>query len=139
MTSRSQSHLWLLFTESAVDEAEVDQLDEKTKLFNFWTHQLHIFFVRKYFPAAQKMATLRRLVEEALEQKRADEERKRLQLEADEQQQLQLQEQQQQQQMLQNARDDSTVNVAATGGADDADAGGSERTETTPSEVAVHG
>ncbi|XP_046357024.1 radial spoke head 10 homolog B-like [Haliotis rufescens] len=45
-------------------EVEVEvELDEATRLFNFWTHQIHIFFVRKFFPAAEKLADLKRLVE----------------------------------------------------------------------------
>ena len=41
-----------------------EDLDEATKQFNFWTHQLHIFFVRKFFPAAQRMLILMKLVQE---------------------------------------------------------------------------
>nr|KAI8728850.1 radial spoke head 10-like protein B2-like; partial [Biomphalaria glabrata] len=35
-------------------EVESEVLDEDTRQFNFWTHQLHIFFLRKFFPKAQK-------------------------------------------------------------------------------------
>lgn len=45
------------------DEEEEDELDEATRQFNFWTHQVHIFFVRKFFPAAEKFLQLRQLVE----------------------------------------------------------------------------
>ncbi|XP_074640296.1 radial spoke head 10 homolog B-like [Tubulanus polymorphus] len=39
-----------------------DELDENTRQFNFWTHQVHIFYVRKFFPAADKMNLLQELV-----------------------------------------------------------------------------
>lgn len=42
----------------------MDELDEATRQFNFWTHQLHIFFVRKFFPAAHKLLFLKQLVRE---------------------------------------------------------------------------
>ena len=45
-------------------EAEEEELDEATRQFNFWTHQVHIFFVRKFFPAAQRMLILMKLVQE---------------------------------------------------------------------------
>lgn len=35
------------------EDYEEEELDEATRQFNFWTHQVHIFFVRKFFPAAQ--------------------------------------------------------------------------------------
>lgn len=37
--------------------------DPETRRFNFWTHQIHIFFVRKFFPAAQRLLDVRQLVE----------------------------------------------------------------------------
>ncbi|CAH1773311.1 unnamed protein product, partial [Owenia fusiformis] len=40
-----------------------DELDEQTRQFNFWTHQIHIFFVRKFFPAAEKLVILKDVVE----------------------------------------------------------------------------
>ena len=43
---------------------EASELDEATRQFNFWTHQLHIFFVRKFFPAAHKLLYLKQLVRE---------------------------------------------------------------------------
>ena len=30
-------------------------MDEETREFNFWTHQIHIFFLRKLFPAYEHM------------------------------------------------------------------------------------
>ena len=30
-------------------------MDEQTREFNFWTHQIHIFFLRKLFPAYEHM------------------------------------------------------------------------------------
>ena len=47
------------------EEAE-EELDEETRQFNFWTHQVHIFFVRKFLPAAQKLVLLQQLVQERL-------------------------------------------------------------------------
>ncbi|XP_041359048.1 radial spoke head 10 homolog B-like isoform X2 [Gigantopelta aegis] len=44
------------------EEYAEEELDEATRLFNFWTHQIHIFFVRKFFPAADRLATLIKLV-----------------------------------------------------------------------------
>jgi hypothetical protein len=35
------------------------EIDEATRQFNFWTHQIHIFFIRKFFPAAQLLFTVR--------------------------------------------------------------------------------
>ncbi len=42
---------------TAGDEEE-EELDEATRQFNFWTHQVHIFFVRKFFPSAQHYALI---------------------------------------------------------------------------------
>ncbi len=41
---------WLLITEEIEEE-----MDEETREFNFWTHQIHIFFLRKLFPAYEHM------------------------------------------------------------------------------------
>ena len=30
-------------------------MDEETRRFNFWTHQINIFFLRKLFPAHEHM------------------------------------------------------------------------------------
>ena len=38
------------------------EIDVATKQFNFWTHQLHIFFARKFFPAAQHFLALKEAV-----------------------------------------------------------------------------
>ncbi|ESO92384.1 hypothetical protein LOTGIDRAFT_233146 [Lottia gigantea] len=55
-------------TEIAIDDTdrisdgeneEEEELDEATRRFNFWTHQIHIFFVRKFFPAAERMSVIR--------------------------------------------------------------------------------
>jgi hypothetical protein len=45
------------------EEEEEDQLDEATRQFNFWTHQIHIFFVKKFFPAAEKYTMLKQMAE----------------------------------------------------------------------------
>lgn len=44
------------------------ELDEATRQFNFWTHQIHIFFVRKFLPAAENMIRLKQAVERRLQQ-----------------------------------------------------------------------
>lgn len=48
-----------------------DELDE-TRKFNFWTHQLFIFFVMKFFPAYQNHATLKQLVKDRDSNKTGD-------------------------------------------------------------------
>lgn len=60
-------------------EEEEEELDEATRQFNFWTHQIHIFFVRKFFPAAEKLSQLRNSVEK----RRIDEAKARLKVEQD--------------------------------------------------------
>lgn len=45
------------------EEDEEEELDEATRQFNFWTHQIHIFFVRKFFPAAEKFTLLKQMAE----------------------------------------------------------------------------
>ncbi|KAK6188921.1 hypothetical protein SNE40_004999 [Patella caerulea] len=45
------------------DGDEEEELDEATRRFNFWTHQIHIFFVRKFLPAADRMATIKNAVD----------------------------------------------------------------------------
>jgi len=56
------------------EEEEVELIDEATRKFNFWTHQIHIFFVRKFFPSAEKYVQMKK----ALEAKRVQEARHRL-------------------------------------------------------------
>lgn len=53
-------------TLTAADEDEEEELDEATRLFNFWTHQVHIFFVRKLFPAADKMIEIQNRIKKIL-------------------------------------------------------------------------
>ena len=53
-----------LFLSDDYDEEE--DLDEATRQFNFWTHQIHIFFGRKFLPAAQNMIKLKHAVERKL-------------------------------------------------------------------------
>ena len=50
---------------------EAEELDDATRQFNFWTHQLHIFFVRKFFPIAHKYLFLRQLVRDHHQQQAA--------------------------------------------------------------------
>ncbi|XP_059162834.1 radial spoke head 10 homolog B-like [Physella acuta] len=40
--------------EEGDEDDELSDLDPETKAFNFWTHQIHIFFVRKFFPHAER-------------------------------------------------------------------------------------
>ena len=50
-----------------LDDYDVEEdLDESTRQFNFWTHQIHIFFGRKFLPAAQNMIRLKQAVERRL-------------------------------------------------------------------------
>ncbi|KAL8580369.1 hypothetical protein ACOMHN_037468 [Nucella lapillus] len=44
-------------------EGEEEELDEETRHFNFWTHQVHIFFTRKFFTAAEHLIALKKLLE----------------------------------------------------------------------------
>ena len=53
-------------TEAQPIEEDVELIDEATRKFNFWTHQIHIFFVRKFFPTAEKFV----ITKKALEAKR---------------------------------------------------------------------
>ena len=45
------------------DERYEEELDDATKQFNFWTHQVHIFFVRKFFPAAHRYMVLKGMID----------------------------------------------------------------------------
>ncbi|XP_060605210.1 radial spoke head 10 homolog B-like isoform X2 [Ruditapes philippinarum] len=58
-------------TQDVEEEIEED-LDEATRQFNFWTHQIHIFFVRKFLPAAQNMVHLKQAVEKRMQQEMKD-------------------------------------------------------------------
>ena len=53
----------LIFSDT---EEDIEELDEATRQFNFWTHQIHIFFVRKFLPAAEHMIKLKQAVEKKL-------------------------------------------------------------------------
>ena len=57
-------------TELGAADAEIDA---DTKRFNFWTHQIHIFFVQKFFPAAQNFLTLKEAVIQQLATRAAQE------------------------------------------------------------------
>ncbi|CAL1526160.1 unnamed protein product [Lymnaea stagnalis] len=47
--------------ESPVEaDGEAVMLDDNTKKFNFWTHQIHIFFLRKFFPSAERYLAAQR-------------------------------------------------------------------------------
>ncbi|XP_052274745.1 radial spoke head 10 homolog B-like isoform X2 [Dreissena polymorpha] len=48
-------------------DEEEEELDEATRQFNFWTHQIHIFFARKFLPAAEKMIRLKHAVQKRLQ------------------------------------------------------------------------
>ncbi|GFS01954.1 radial spoke head 10 homolog B-like [Elysia marginata] len=45
------------------EEEDLELIDEATRKFNFWTHQIHIFFVRKFFPGAEKHIQTRKAAE----------------------------------------------------------------------------
>uniref|UniRef100_A0A0B6YVE5 Uncharacterized protein n=1 Tax=Arion vulgaris TaxID=1028688 RepID=A0A0B6YVE5_9EUPU len=45
------------------EEDQFIQIDESTRKFNFWTHQVHIFLVLKFFPYAKKYIEIKKLVE----------------------------------------------------------------------------
>ena len=45
------------------EEEDLDLIDEATRKFNFWTHQIHIFFVCKFFPGAEKHIQTRKAAE----------------------------------------------------------------------------
>ncbi|GFN95167.1 radial spoke head 10-like protein b2 [Plakobranchus ocellatus] len=55
------------------EEDDLELIDEATRKFNFWTHQIHIFFVRKFFPGAEKHIRTRK----AAEARRVQEARKK--------------------------------------------------------------
>ncbi|XP_052776085.1 radial spoke head 10 homolog B-like isoform X2 [Mya arenaria] len=58
-------------THDVEDELE-EELDEETRQFNFWTHQIHIFFVRKFLPAAENMIRLKNAVQKRLQVEEAE-------------------------------------------------------------------
>ena len=60
------------------EEEDLDLIDEATRKYNFWTHQIHIFFVRKFFPGAEKHIQTRK----AAEARRLQEAKKRAALAA---------------------------------------------------------
>lgn len=42
-------------------EPSSEDLDQATKKYNFWTHQIHIFFIQKFIGPAQKLLELRQI------------------------------------------------------------------------------
>lgn len=40
-----------------------EELDPDTRKFNFWTHQVHVFFHMKFLKAAQHFITVKKAVE----------------------------------------------------------------------------
>ncbi|XP_002736533.2 uncharacterized protein LOC100375134 [Saccoglossus kowalevskii] len=48
-------------TDIEIDEEELEdeEMDESVREFNFWTHQIHIFFMRKLFPAFEHMERIK--------------------------------------------------------------------------------
>ena len=51
------------------EEEVEEELDEATRQFNFWTHQIHIFFVKKFFPAAERLQMIKqRIASQKLEE-----------------------------------------------------------------------
>ena len=63
-------------TEAPDIDEDVELIDEATRKFNFWTHQIHIFFVRKFFPMAEKYVERKK----KLEMKRVEDARQRIAL-----------------------------------------------------------
>lgn len=41
---------------------------EETRQFNFWTHQIHIFFIKRFLPACHHLLKVRSLVRRAMNQ-----------------------------------------------------------------------
>ncbi|XP_013404281.1 radial spoke head 10 homolog B [Lingula anatina] len=48
--------------EECEEVVEEEELDEDTRKYNFWTHQVHIFFMRKFFPAYENMSMLNHMI-----------------------------------------------------------------------------
>ena len=48
----------------AEEREEEEPVDEETQRFNFWTHQIHIFFVCKFFPAVERYQTIQCMAQE---------------------------------------------------------------------------
>ncbi|XP_033125967.1 radial spoke head 10 homolog B-like [Anneissia japonica] len=46
-------------TEHAEDDIIEEEMDDETREFNFWTHQINIFFLRKLFPAYEHMEKIK--------------------------------------------------------------------------------
>ncbi|BFY99925.1 hypothetical protein BsWGS_02965 [Bradybaena similaris] len=49
--------------EAIEEEATVLFVDDETRQFNFWTHQIHIFFVRKFFPHMERHIEIKKRIE----------------------------------------------------------------------------
>jgi len=47
-------------------ESAASTVDEATRRFNFWTHQIHIFFVWKFLPSARLLLETRRRLKSEL-------------------------------------------------------------------------
>jgi len=56
MVDTESSAVAVVVTELQSSSSVVDQT---TRQFNFWTHQMHNFFVRKFLPAAQLLLAIR--------------------------------------------------------------------------------
>lgn len=57
---KTLSHVTAIILGEGDDQGN-EELDE-TRKFNFWTHQLFIFFVMKFFPAYHNYTTLKQLI-----------------------------------------------------------------------------
>lgn len=57
-----------------IQDNEAKLLAEATKKFNYWTHQIHIFFVGVFFPSAEKYIYIKKV----LEARRLEEARRRM-------------------------------------------------------------
>ena len=55
MTALSPSSNLVCSLLSLLVEEMEEEVDEETRRFNFWTHQINIFLLRKLFPAHQHL------------------------------------------------------------------------------------
>ncbi|XP_070555862.1 radial spoke head 10 homolog B-like [Ptychodera flava] len=62
-------------TDMDADEEDLEEevMDEDVRQFNFWTHQIHIFFIRKLFPAHENMEQVKQKRQEIRVEKLAAE------------------------------------------------------------------
>lgn len=49
-------------------EVESEELDQSTKRYNFWTHQIHIFFIEKFIRPVSNLLNLRQIVDKMVKE-----------------------------------------------------------------------